>query len=218
MTSIEIHERLTRLERSNRILKAILSVCLACVAIVFLMGAASTAPKIIEAEKFILEDGAGNERGELFATDKAWGLVLFNRNDTKAASIFVSSEMNGVILSDQNGNLRQSLTTDLDKSGLNIYRPGSDSAQFQVLDSPLGAALTFRDRTNNDRVNLGVSSKGSVLTLADEGGAIRAAVTGGPLGFVSYSKSGELDWAPGWDNFSPEEKATMKKLMPKPPN
>jgi hypothetical protein len=215
MMPADTHERLARLERSNRILKAILSVCLACAAVVFLMGAASTAPKIIEAQKFILKDGAGNERGELFATDKAWGLVLFNKNETKAASIFVSSEMNGVILSDQNGNLRQSLTTDLDKSELNIYRPGSDAAQFEVIDSPLGAALTFRDRANNDRVNLGVSPKGSALTLADESGAIRAAVTGGPLGFVSYSKSGELDWAPGWDKFSPEEKAKMKQFMRK---
>jgi hypothetical protein len=218
MMPADTHERLARLERSNRILKAILSVCLACVAVVFLMGAASTTPKIIEAQKFILKDGAGSERGELFATDKAWGLVLFNKNETKAASIFVSSEMNGVILSDQNGNLRQSLTADLSKSELNIYRPGSDSAQFGVTDNELGAALTFRDRANNDRVDLGVSPKGSVLTLADENGAIRAAVTGEALGFVSYSKIGELDWAPGWDKFSPEEKATMQKLMRKLPN
>ncbi len=75
MTSIEIHERLTRLERSNWLLKVMLSSCLCCGAVVFLMGAASTAPKIIEAQKIVLKDGAGNERGELFATDKAWGLI-----------------------------------------------------------------------------------------------------------------------------------------------
>ena len=218
MTSTEIHERLTRLERSNRLLKVILSICLCCGAVVFLMGAATTEPKIIEAQKIILKDNTGKERGQLFATDKVWGLVLFNKNETKAASIFVSSEMNGVILSDQNGNLRQSLTTDLDKSELNIYRPGSDSAQFAVLDGPLGAALTIRDRANNDRINLSVSPKGSALTLSDENGAIRAAVTGEALGFVAYSTKGDLDWAPGWDKFSPEEKAKMKKLMPKLPN
>jgi hypothetical protein len=216
MMPVDTHERLARLERSNRLLKIMLSICLCCGAVVFLMGAATTEPKIIEAQKIVLKDNTGKERGQLFATDKAWGLVLFNKNDTKAASIFVSSEMNGVILSDQNGNLRQSLTADLSKSELNIYRPGSDSAQFGMTDNEQGTGLTFRDRANADRVSLGVSAKGSGLTLSDENGQIKAAVTGTGLGFASFSGNGDLQWAPGWDKFSPEEKAMMQKLMRNP--
>jgi hypothetical protein len=218
MISTEIHERVTRLERSNRLLKVILSICLCCGAVVFLMGAATTEPKIIEAQKIILKDNTGKERGQLFATDKVWGLVLFNKNETKAASIFVSSEMNGVILSDQNGNLRQSSTVKLDQSEFNIYRPGSDSAQFGVLDNGLGTALTFHDRANNDRIDMGVSAKGAALTLAGENGRIRTVVEGGNIGFASYSENGEFNWGVGWDKFSPEEKERMKKLMPKLPN
>jgi hypothetical protein len=48
------------------------------------MGAASPTPRIIEAENIILRTGGGTERGELFASDTAWGLVLFNKNNTPA--------------------------------------------------------------------------------------------------------------------------------------
>jgi hypothetical protein len=218
MTSIEIHERLTRLERSNRLLKIMLSICLCCGAVVFLMGAATTGPKIIEAQKIVLKDANGKERGQLFATDKAWGLVLFNRNETKAASIFVAPEANGIFLDDANGNIRQSFTSDLSRSDWNIFRPGSDTPQFGMTDNEQGTALTFHDRANGERISLGVSAKGSGLTLSDENAQIKAAVTGTELGFASFSGDGELQWAPGWDKFSPEEKAKMKQLMPKLPN
>src|SRR6266436_7422644 len=206
-SSGDFHERILRLERSNRLLKMILSVCFCIAAVVVLGGAASTAPKIIEAQKIIMKDTAGNERGELFVTDKAWGLVLFNKNQTKAASIFVAPEANGIFLDDSNGNIRQSFTSDLSRSDWNIFRPGSDTPQFGITDNEQGTGLTSRDRANGERISMGVSAKGSGLTLSDENGQIKAAVTGTELGFASFSGNGELQWAPGWDKFSPEEKA-----------
>jgi hypothetical protein len=98
-----------------------------------------------------------------------------------------------------------------------MFRPGSDSSQFQVVDNTQGAALTFRDRANNPRVELGVSAKGSALNLSDSKGAMRAVVSGEELGFASFSRNGSLKWAPGWDKFSPEEQEKMRVLMQKAP-
>lgn len=77
-TTPEIYERLNRLERSNRRLKMLLSACLCGGVALFLMGAASN-PKVVEAEKFLLRDSAGVERGEMFASEAARGLVFFNK-------------------------------------------------------------------------------------------------------------------------------------------
>jgi hypothetical protein len=66
-----IDERLKRLERANRRLKTFIMVFLCVVIAIVVMGAASTAPKILDVQKLILRDEAGEERGELFTTDKA---------------------------------------------------------------------------------------------------------------------------------------------------
>jgi hypothetical protein len=217
-TSTDIQERLSRLERSNRHLKVALLAGVLCVSVVVTMGAVSTAPKVLEAEKIILRDAAGNERGQLFANENAWGMVLFNKNSTKAATLVVSDTINGIVLFDQNGNLRQTITTNLDQSELNMFHPGSDAAQFGVIETGQGTSLTVRDRTNKPRVELGVSPKGSALNLSDSNGRMRAVMSGGEIGFVSFSQDGTLEWSPGWDKFSPEEKEKIKALLPKMPN
>jgi hypothetical protein len=210
-----IDERLNRLERSNRRLKTFIMVFLCVVIAIVVMGAASTAPKILDVQKLILRDEAGEERGELFTTDKAWGLVLYNKDQTKAASIFVSGATNGVMLSDQNGNVRQSFTSDLNGSEWNIFRPESRSAQFNVIDNSEGTAVTVRDKANVNRVQFGVSSKGVALTLSDADGGVRSALSDSGEGISSFTKDGSILWTPGWDKFSPEEKAKIQKLVPK---
>jgi hypothetical protein len=218
-TSTDIQERLDRLERSNRRLKVGFLAGLVFAAVVVTTGAVSTTPKVLEAEKIVLKDAAGNERGELFANENAWGLVLFNKNSTKAASLLVGETLNGVVLFDQNGNLRQTITTNLDKSEWDMFHPGSDSAQFEAIATGEGTALTVRDRANKPRVEIGTSTKGgSLVSASDSNGRIRAMMSGGEVGFISYSKDGTLDWSPGWDKFSPEEKEKIKALLPKMPD
>jgi hypothetical protein len=213
---LEIERRLNKLERSNRALRLVVSVCLLGAVAMMLMGATSTAPKVIDAEKIILRDSAGNERGQLFANENVWGLVLFNKNKTKAASFIASANtMNGVLLFDQNGNMRQTITTSLDQSEWNIFHPGSDSAQFEVIDNGDGTALSFRNRANHPQVGLGVSPKGSILMMSDSNGGIRSIVSGDEIGFASFSNKGILEWSPGFDKFSPEEKKQIKDLLPK---
>ena len=100
MTSSSVYAGLEKLERSNRRLKTSLAAFACCAVAVLLTGAstASTSSKVIDAEKISLHDSAGNERGQLFATEKAWGLVLFNKDGSKAASFVASPAMNGVLV------------------------------------------------------------------------------------------------------------------------
>lgn len=204
-------ERLDRLELSNRRLKAMLSILLCTGAVLLFVGAA--APKVVEAEKFILRDAGGVARGEIFANENGRGLVFFNKNGERALALLVSDQVNGLIVMDQNGNVRQSITSKMDGSNLSVYHPGSDSAQFEVVDSGLGTAITFRDRTNGDRVSMGISDKGAAVTLNDKNGAARAVMSDGGLSFVSFSKDGDIAWSPGWDKFSPEEQRQINRAI-----
>jgi hypothetical protein len=206
-------ERLDRLERSNRRLKAAFLVCGCCVLALMVMGAVPSAPKVLEAQKIILRDSAGNERGELLANDTAWGLVLYNKSNTRAASLMVGSQTNGLLLFDQNGNMRQALTADLNESAWSVLRPGSDAAQFAVTDNMQGTALTVRDTTNVDRITLGVSrqGKGVGIGVADANGATGSFVGDSQLGFITFAKDGTLEWSPGLDKFSPEEQKRIKE-------
>jgi hypothetical protein len=82
MTS-EFEDRLARVEKSNRQLKATVLIFVLGLAAFAVMGASQTAPGTLEVQKIILKDALGNERGQLFATDTIWGLVLFNKNGSK---------------------------------------------------------------------------------------------------------------------------------------
>ena len=203
--------RLDKLERSNQRLKAILSISFCIGAVLLFIGAA--APKVVEAEKFILRDAGGVERGEIFTNDTGRGLVFFNKNGERALALLVSDQVNGLIIMDQNGNVRQSITTKMDGSNLSVFHPGSDSAQFEIVDSGPGTAITLRDRTNGDRVSMGISDKGAAVTLDDKNGAARAVMSDGGLSFVSFSKDGDIAWSPGWDKFSPEEQRQINRAI-----
>jgi len=119
-TFFTVEQRLQKLESSNGVLKAALAVCVLVAVAVVTLGATSVAPKVLDVQKLILHDEADNERGQLFATDKAWGLVLFNKGGTKAVSLFVAPEANGFFLSDRNGNVRQVLTSDLNETNWSV--------------------------------------------------------------------------------------------------
>jgi hypothetical protein len=209
----EISERLDKLERSNRRLEGLLSIVFCCVGAVWVMGAA--VPKVLEAEKFVLRDSGGAERGEIFGTETSRGIVFFNKNGERGLALVVNDQMNALILADQNGNLRESMSVEKDKSSLDIYRPGSNTAQFQVIDTAQGTAVTVRDRANVDRVSLGESEKGAAMTMMDKDGRTRVVMADGELAFASFLKDGGIAWSPGWDKFSPEEQKQLNEVIRK---
>jgi hypothetical protein len=217
MTFAEFENRLACLEKCNRQPKAVALICVLGIVAFAVMGAGQTAPKTLEVQKIILKDALGNERGQLFTTDTAWGLVLFNKDGSKSSSVFVTRDTNGIILNDPNGNQRQVLNSDLNQSQFEVFKPGSDSAQIAFTDNAGGTGLVLRDRANVGRIGVGVSEKGAVIDLADKNGRTRAMMEDGRIGFAMLTGDGDLKWSPDWDKFSAEEKAKMRSLMPKIP-
>jgi hypothetical protein len=213
-----IDQRLQKVESSNRVMKTALTVCILVVVSVVTIGATSVAPKVLDVQKIILRDEAGNERGQLFATDNVWGLVLFNKDGTRAASLFVGQELNGFFLSDRNGNVRQTMTSDLNETNWSIRRPGSDKAQFELRDNAQGTAVVVRDRGNAERVELGASDQGSALMLSDRNGRVRTVLAETGEGIMTYGEDGSVKWSPAWDKLSPREKEHLKGLLPKSPS
>jgi hypothetical protein len=211
MTS-DFSDRLARLECSNHRLKAALSALLCCAVAVVLMGARPAAQKVIEAEKIVLRDSAGNERGQFFTTENSSGIVFFNADGSKGAALIVGSALNGLMIADQNGYVRQISTVNLNESQWSVVHPGSKESQFEVIDNAQGTGLTFHNRANVVQIEMGVSSQGSPLNMSDSKGAVRATMQGEDLGFAAFTRVGKFQWTPGLENFSPEEREKIKAL------
>ena len=210
-----VEQRLDNLERSNRNMRAGLVVCLLVAIALFTMAARPTAPKVLEAEKIILRDPKGNERGQLFANEKSWGLVLFTETGQQALGLVASTGVNGLLISDQNGVGRQIFTSDENQTTWGIFRPGSKLAQIEITDKLAGVEVVVRDRSDVQRVELGVTDKGPGLALSDAKGTMRAVLSDGEI--ASFSEDGKMNWSPEWERLSPEEKQKLKNLLPKMP-
>lgn len=210
-----VEHRLQQLESSSRFMKGVLTLGTLIAVAVITAGATSVASKVLDVQKLILRDEAGNERGQLFATEKAWGLILLNRDGTKAVSVVSTKEVNGFLLSDPNGNVRQSLTSNLGETYWSILRPGSDQPQFEVMDKVQGTVVAIRDRANMQRVELGVSEKGSAIALSDHNGTMRTVLSEGQEGIATFGEDGSPQWSPAWERLSPAERERLKGLLPK---
>src|SRR5712691_9591992 len=98
-THMTLEQRLDNLERSNRKMRAGLVMCLLVAIALFTLGARPSAPKVLEAEKIVLRDTNGNERGQLFANEKSWGLVLYTESGQQALGLVASTAVNGLVIS-----------------------------------------------------------------------------------------------------------------------
>src|SRR5712692_1255889 len=116
-----LEQRLDNLERSNRNMRAGLIICMLVAIVLFTMAARPNAPKVLEAEKIVLRDANGNERGQLFANEKSWGLVLFTESGKQALGLVASTAVNGLVISDQNGYGRQMFTSDRNQTNWGIF-------------------------------------------------------------------------------------------------
>jgi hypothetical protein len=209
-----LEQRMGNLERSNRNMRALVMFLVAAIAL-FTMAARPSAPKVLEAEKIVLRDTNGNERGQLFANEKSWGLVLYTESGQQALGLVASTTVNGLIISDQSGYPRQMFTSDKNQSTWGIFHPGSTLAQIEIADKLAGVEVVVRDRSDVQRVELGVTDKGPGLALSDAKGTMRAVLSDG--GIASFSADGKINWSPEWERLSPEEKQRLKNLFQKMP-
>ena len=165
-----VSHRLDRLERENRFFKAVGLVALAVIAAVVLMGqgTGSKVAKVIEAEKFVLRDGNGKERGLLSITNE---VVVFSLSD-KAGRVRhkLSVEPNGAtnfLLGDRDGDPRVQLIVLPDgQPGLWLYGKKS-----KILAKLSEGVLDLRHENQNSRVTMIILHDGSPhMALFDKAG------------------------------------------------
>jgi hypothetical protein len=96
--------RLEKVERQNRRLRGAGIAVVVLAAAGLLMGQAMPKARIVEAEGFVLKDGAGKVRAELAVTEDRPGLALYDENGKPRAVLSVGKAGPGLGLYDENGN------------------------------------------------------------------------------------------------------------------
>jgi hypothetical protein len=95
--------RLEKVEQQNRKLKMVGGMVLALAVAGLLMGQALPRARIVEAEEFVLKDGAGKVRAELVVDKDGPGLALGDETGKARAGLTVSKDGPRLTLSDENG-------------------------------------------------------------------------------------------------------------------
>jgi hypothetical protein len=108
-------------------------------------------PKVIRANKFIVEDADGKERATLDVIKNMPLLCLYDENGGLRVQLFASKVGPAMILVDENGGLRAELCAYADAPALRLF-----------------------DENKKPRANLSATTVGPVLELCDEKGKLRA--------------------------------------------
>jgi hypothetical protein len=141
--------------------------------------AAARAAREIKAEKFVLVDHDGNERGviEVSSTGVA-GVSLEDQTGRQRSVLRVGTDGGAAIgFYDQNGAKRVIVgETPNGRDGLAIYgTSGRQISGFTVADDDASSVTLYDPTTGRARVGLGVSAKGEpALVLFDQSGRVRA--------------------------------------------
>jgi hypothetical protein len=146
---LTMEQRVERLERALCRWRRLAAGALIALAGVMLMGQ-KPAPRIIEAERFILRDAAGRLRAELAAdTDQSAALRFRDIDNLPRLSIGTENGASVVVLNEQGGRVRAGLVT-----------------------LPHGApALTLYDTNGKNRAELALTREGApALTILDRDG------------------------------------------------
>lgn len=203
-------QRVDRLERENRLLKRTGVAALAAIAAVMLMGQAlpSKVTKLVEAEKFLVRDTAGNPRAWLgFLPDGSPGLNLIDKDgnirmtvgmtpqDTPSLNLYDTAQRNRAVLATiRDGSPALVL---FNKAGEHQVLLGSEFPLGGAQDRP-ASSLLFFDKHGKIRTSLIVESTGVAgLRVHDENSKVRTALTAthdgsAILGFLD--KDGKVIW------------------------
>ena len=141
-----IVERLRRLEEQNQKLIWGGVIVLVTLSAVALMGQAAPASRVVEAQKFILEDASGNVRGWMGVVGNGSELTLGNSNAQPMLRLLVSTDASDLHFFGSR------------KSGMNL---GVDSAE---------PALSMTDAEGSGRAGITFEKDGPSLTLQDAQG------------------------------------------------
>jgi hypothetical protein len=180
--------RLDRLERENRRLKLLGGLALLGVAAVTVMGQSTPAPvaNTLEAERFVLRDGAGNVRATLgLRPDGSAALALADDTQQDRAVLSVTAPgQASVDLSDRAGHLRAGLGVRADGTAQLALLDQTDRPRVELKAYGDGRpSLALLDQSGRPRSLLALTAEGATgLTLYDRNGRRRSAMGTEPSG------------------------------------
>jgi hypothetical protein len=145
--NLTLARRIERLERAERRWRTVAATAVLGVAAVVLMGQ-KPAPRIVEAERFILRDAAGRVRAELAVESEQSVALRFRDPDTMPRlSIGTENGASVLVLNEQGGKVRAGLVTlPHGAPALTLYDPNGKNRAELALTREGAPALTILDR------------------------------------------------------------------------
>jgi hypothetical protein len=146
--TVDVLERLERLEKQNRRLKSAAAVFMIFTSSLVLMSAAGHKGRTVEAKQMVLKDDAGTTRAVLGMRSAGPGLALYDANGDKVQALLTVLQTGPVLgLYDADGTTRVLLGV-----------------------TPKGVTLTFNDADGKLRGGVGFSGDAQNVTFFDRDG------------------------------------------------
>jgi len=148
---LETLERdLSRANRRNRLLLGAMGLGLGIAVLIWAAGlrtaaaqTSGTALKEVHANRFILDDGNGRTRAELYMTEDGPMLRLYNENKKSRAVLYIHGNQAGLGFKDENDKLRSFLGVGMNVPMLTLYDENEKPrAMFNVLKTGPYLGLT----------------------------------------------------------------------------
>ncbi len=196
-----VTQRLEGVEQQNRRLKRVGAAAVATIAVLVLMGQATSpkVPTVIEAEQFVLRDRRGKARAWLNMLDDSVNFALADKDEKTRTLLYVRDDgTHGLVLATHDGQTR--IEVKIGGNGVPtlslVDNVGNRIGMFVLSDGK--PALGLVDRTERLRASLGLETDGRVrLMLTDRNATERADLTVLPDGTPRLSligHSGRLIW------------------------
>jgi hypothetical protein len=161
-----LSRRLRRLERYNRIHRAVLTVLIGAVVVGFLVGSTGNRHETLSARRIRLDDESGKTRVMLKADDKEPGVGLFDENGQLIALFAVLKDEGALRFYDADGTVRCGLGQDRRRVRLSFFdSEGEGCAEMGVYPSGPGVRLGKDDSWNS--VWAAIADGRFVLTFRD---------------------------------------------------
>ncbi|HEX3409168.1 MAG TPA: hypothetical protein VHS07_02755 [Candidatus Binataceae bacterium] len=136
--------------------------------------AAAGAARVLKAEKFVLVDRSGNERGVIQVNENGAAIAFYDQKGSKRVVLGETSNgRDGLAIYGANGRQMAGFTVNEDnQSSVTLYDPANGRARVGLGVAASGEpALVLFDKNGRDRAEMHVTVNGKPgLALADEAG------------------------------------------------
>ncbi|HEY2498275.1 MAG TPA: hypothetical protein VGK24_14520 [Candidatus Angelobacter sp.] len=210
----DLMARVDKLESSNKVLRVLLTVTVLTAGLLIVLGVAAPIPSVLEAQKFVLKDASGHERGSLFTSGTTSGLVLYNPDSSRAAAFVASPGGNSTMLMDHKGNARAFIYVSDDESNLALFDLKTKQPKIELKNAAPGSALVFRDDNGTDRISVGFAPTGGAVLLNDANSTSRTAIDE-DAGLTKFDAKGDFIWMAGFDALDKDEQKRVRDVIQK---